>query len=56
MRELRERGPSGVEGSEAEFEAIRSIAAKPRIGSPETLHTWVPRAKINGGQQARKQR
>ena len=34
-----------------EFEAIRSIAGKLGIGSPETLRKWVRRAEIDGGQQ-----
>ena len=33
----------------SEFEAIRSIAAKLGIGSPETLRKWVRRAEIDGG-------
>src|SRR3954468_6034066 len=35
----------------SEFEAIRSIAAKLGIGSPETLRKWVRRAEIDGGQR-----
>ena len=33
----------------SEFEAIRSIAGKLGIGSPETLRKWVRRAEIDGG-------
>lgn len=33
----------------SEFEAIRSIAGKVGIGSPETLRKWVRRAEIDGG-------
>ena len=33
----------------SEFEAIRSIAAKLGIGSPETLRKWVRRAEVDGG-------
>jgi transposase len=46
--ELRERAVRLVAESKAEypseFEAIRSIAAKLGIGSPETLRKWVRRA------------
>ena len=33
----------------SEFEAIRSVAAKLGIGSPETLRKWVRRAEVDGG-------
>jgi transposase len=33
----------------SEFEAIRSIAGKLGIGSPETLRKWVRQAEIDGG-------
>jgi transposase len=53
--ELRERAVRLVAESKAEypseFEAIRSIAAKLGIGSPETLRKWVRRAEIDGGQR-----
>jgi transposase len=35
----------------SEVEAIRSIAGKLGIGSPETLRKWVRRAEIDGGQR-----
>lgn len=51
--ELRERAVRLVIESKeqypSEFEAIRSIAAKLGIGSPETLRKWVRRAEIDGG-------
>jgi transposase len=51
--ELRERAVRLVfeskEDYPSEFEAIRSIAAKLGIGSPETLRKWVRRAEIDGG-------
>ena len=52
--ELRERAVRmvvGVQGpsTASEFEAIRSIAGKLGIGSPETLRKWVRRAEIDGG-------
>jgi transposase len=53
--ELRERAVRLVVESKGdyptEFEAIRSIAAKLGIGSPETLRKWVRRAEIDGGQR-----
>ena len=53
--ELRERAVRLVVESKgeypSEFEAIRSIAAKLGIGSPETLRKWVRRAEIDGGQR-----
>lgn len=33
----------------SEFEAIRSIAGKLGIGSPETLRKWIRRAEIDSG-------
>jgi transposase len=57
-RELRERAVRLVMESKgdypSEFEAIRSIAAKLGIGSPETLRKWVRRAEIDGGVRAGK--
>jgi transposase len=54
-RELRERAVRLVSESKSdylsEFEAIRSIAGKLGIGSPETLRKWVRRAEIDGGQR-----
>ena len=51
--ELRERAVRMVLESRAdhpsEFVAIRSIAGKLGIGSPETLRKWVRRAEIDGG-------
>ena len=51
--ELRERAVRMVLESRAdypsEFEAIRSIAAKLGIGSPETLRKWVRQAEVDGG-------
>jgi transposase len=35
----------------SEFEAIKSIASKLGIGSPETLRKWVRRAEIDAGQR-----
>ena len=52
-RELRERAVRMVIESKgdysSEFEAIRSVAAKLGIGSPETLRKWVRRAEVDGG-------
>ena len=51
--ELRERAVRLVfeskEDYPSEFEAIRSIASKLGIGSPETLRKWVRRAEVDGG-------
>lgn len=33
----------------SEFEAIRSVAAKLGVGSPETVRKWVRRSEIDGG-------
>ena len=55
-RELRERAVRLVieskEQYSSEFEAIRSIAAKLGIGSPETLRNWVRQFEIDGGVRA----
>jgi transposase len=52
-RELQERAVRMVfeskEEYQSEFEAIRSIAGKLGIGSPETLRKWVRRAEVDGG-------
>ena len=52
-RELRERAVRMVIESKgdysSEFEAIRSVASKLGIGSPETLRKWVRRAEVDGG-------
>ena len=54
-RELRERAVRTVVESMAEgrypseFEAIRSIAGKLGIGSPETLRKWLRQSEIDGG-------
>ena len=54
-QELRQRAVRLVAESKreypSEFEAIRSIAGKLGIGSPETLRKWVRRAEIDGGQR-----
>jgi transposase len=42
VQETRSEHPS-------EFEAIRSVATKLGIGSPETLRKWVRRAEIDAG-------
>ena len=51
--ELRERAVRLVLESRAdypsEYEAIRSIAAKLGITSPESLRKWVRRAEVDGG-------
>jgi transposase len=54
-RELRERAVRTVVESMAEgrypseFEAIRSIAGKLGIGSPETLRKWLRQSEVDGG-------
>ena len=54
-RELRERAVRMVAESVAageypgEFVAIRSVAARLGIGSPETLRRWVRQAQVDGG-------
>ncbi len=52
-RELRERAVRMVvetnEDYPSEFEAIRTIATKLGIGSPETLRKWVRQAEVDGG-------
>ncbi len=54
-QEMRERAVRLVMESKgeyaSEFEAIKSIAGKLGIGSPETLRKWVRRAEIDGGQR-----
>ena len=54
-QELRERAVCLVTESKrdypSEVEAIRSIAGKLGIGSPETLRKWLRRAEIDGGQR-----
>ena len=36
---------------QTEYEAIRSIAAKLGISTPETLRKWIRQAEIDGGQR-----
>ena len=42
VQEQRDQYPS-------EFEAIRSVAAKLGVGSPETVRKWVRRSEIDAG-------
>ena len=54
-RELRERAVRMVIEHRAEYEteyaAIRSIAAKLGIATPETLRQWVRQAEVDAGQR-----
>jgi transposase len=54
-RELRERAVRLVaeqrDQYETEYAAIRSIAAKLGIATPESLRKWVRQAEIDGGQR-----
>ena len=54
--ELRQRAVRLVmeqrEQYQTEYEAIRSIAAKLGIGTPETLRKWVRQAEIDSGRRA----
>jgi transposase len=54
-RELRERAVRLVcehrDQYATEYAAIRSIAAKLGIASPETLRQWVRRAEVDSGQR-----
>lgn len=54
-RELRERAVRLVAGHRGEYEtgyaAIRSIAAKLGVATPETLRQWVRQAEVDSGQR-----
>ena len=54
-RELRERAVRLVaehrDQYESEYAAIRSIAAKLGIATPETLRQWVRQAEVDAGQR-----
>jgi transposase len=54
-RELRERAVRLViehrGGYESEYAAIRSIAAKLGVATPETLRQWVRQAEVDAGQR-----
>ncbi|HET7385027.1 MAG TPA: transposase [Nocardioidaceae bacterium] len=54
-RELRERAVRMVAESKAdypsEFEAIKSVAKKLGVGSPETLRKWIRRTEVDSGQR-----
>src|SRR5215469_2069378 len=54
-RELRERAVRLVAEHrgdyETEYAAIRSIAAKLGIATPETLRQWIRQAEVDGGQR-----
>jgi transposase len=54
-RELRERAVRLVAEHRGEYEteyaAIRSVAAKLSISTPETLRKWVRQAEVDGGQR-----
>jgi transposase len=54
-RELRERAVRLVaehrDQYESEYAAIRSIAAKLGVATPETLRQWVRQAEVDGGQR-----
>lgn len=53
--ELRQRAVRMVAESKAdypsEFEAIKAVATKLGIASPETLRKWIRRAEIDAGQR-----
>ena len=54
-RELRDRAVRLVAGHRSEYEteyaAIRSVAAKLGITTPETLRKWIRQAEVDGGQR-----
>jgi transposase len=55
-RELRERAVRLVaehrDQYETEYAAIRSIAAKLGIATPETLRQWIRKAEVDAGERA----